>query len=223
MSLNMQTRSSGYQFVRASKRRPDRPRCFAVALPEDCYEHIPQRLTEALQGWDACYGDLVNNLGEGDYRNQGLYIHTGKKVVGLSDHITDKGTIPSFFEVGKLHPIYKTPIPFYYWRGELDPEYEDKEKDEDLNRQICAHSEMYWNHYEFRDQLLQNINREMKRTWCQAYGMTLVICFEFTEPEEFIEQIKLNQTYSYTILANESTDQQMVVEYMGIDFGSTVN
>jgi hypothetical protein len=215
----MQTRSSGYQFVRASKRRPDRPRCFAVNLPAESYEHIPERLTEALQGWDACYGDLVNNLGEGNYRNQGLYIHTGKKVVELSTDITAYGTIPPIFEVGKRHPIFKTPIPFYYWRGEADPDYEEEEQDEDINRRICSHSEMYWNHYEFRDPLLQNINYEQAETWCQAYGMTLVIEFSFMKPEEFIDMIKLNRTYEYEIRSDKSTNQRMVVAFLGADFG----
>lgn len=180
----------------------------------DSYEIEP--VDAAIRGKGAVYGDLIYNREVGGYRNHGVYIYNGTNVVNLSDHITAYGTLPPMFVVGTPHPIYKTPIPFLYWRGELNPDYKDEEKDEDLSVRISAHSEMYWNAYEFHQELLANLNRESNTTWCYAYGSKLTIRIWPHDVDEFIDTIQKDQVLEYEIDGDESTENDVVVRFLGV-------
>lgn len=202
----MNTRSKGYHFVQADVRKPDRPRTFRVQLPEQCYAQIPLRLTEALQGWDACYGDMVVNEAEYGYRNQGIYMHDGYKVVELSTEITAYGTIPPCFEVGRPHPIYKTPIPFWYWRGHLHDDFAN----EDTEARIDNHCEVYWNAYKFRDELLKNATELITgwTTWCMAYGTMVTV--NFVGLDHFTVSIQEDQAYWYLLEDDQMYDNKEI-------------
>lgn len=206
---NMNTRSKGYNFVEANVRKPDQPRTFRVRLPEHCYDHIPQRLTEALQGWDACYGDMVVNEAEYGYRSAGIYMHDGHKVIELSTDITPYGTIPPCFEVGRPHPIYKTPIPFWYWRCHTHDDFANEDKD----ARIDNHCEVYWNAYRFRAELLQNVTTGQS-TWCRAYDTLVTI--NFLDLDDFTTSIQEDQADSYNIQEDQTYNKnEITLEFVG--------
>lgn len=94
------------------------------------------------QGADLVKGDLVIFDADTGYRNLGVTIYDGNKIIDLSDEPDEYGTLPQIFRV------IEDGVPVDYWS--------DRDKT-DTGRGITHNSIVWFDHSEVLQQCLQNI------------------------------------------------------------------
>jgi len=106
--------------VKASVRVEDQPRRYIVDIGDEHEDRwrdqvTVELLTTAVLPHDPKWGDFITVRQASTYRNQGLYLFDGKKVVDLCHCVDDYGALPPNFQMGMPHPVTGKPIPFDYW------------------------------------------------------------------------------------------------------------
>lgn len=97
------------------------------------------------------WGDLVR-FSNGDYRNDGLVIFDGEKLIDLSPYPDDYGTLPSEFRVLIPHPETKEIIPLGYWH------LHHNEVTNETTEGICHNDYVWLDHSRVGEELIRNLH-----------------------------------------------------------------
>jgi hypothetical protein len=97
------------------------------------------------------WGDLVR-FSNGDYRNDGLVIFNGEKLIDLSPYPDDYGTLPSEFRVLVPHPETKEIIPLGYWH------LHHNEVTNETTEGICHNDYVWLDHSRVGEELIRNLH-----------------------------------------------------------------
>lgn len=130
---------------------------------------------------DLVKGDLVlfdSNIG---YRNEGVAIFNGDKIVELSDDVDDYGSVPQELRV------IEDGVPINYW-AYLD--------DTDIGRGITHNSIVWFNHMLVQDQCLRNItyttvgkSKSTFLTWFNYSGQQYHIIYCYADADSIYDDL----------------------------------
>lgn len=125
-------------------------------LEEEELDAILKYLQE--NNYDFKYGDLIELLQYSGYRNQGIYIFDGKKIINLEDDPDDYGTLPRIFKVLQKNEYGFIPS-ICYWHNNFETTYseDDDTSDIDLSRRIEHNSCVWFDHQKYIDAIKANI------------------------------------------------------------------
>lgn len=102
---------------------------------------------------DLQWGDLVVFANTIAYRNDGLTIFDGEKLVDLFPEPDEYGSLPPNFRVLEKHPVTDQVVPITYWhRGDLRD-----------SRFITHNSIVWFDHRKFSKELLSNLTYDETR------------------------------------------------------------
>lgn len=151
------------------------------------------------------FGDLVYNVEVGGYRNDGLYIYDGEKLLDLDNKKDDYGHLPQKFRVLEKHPTHDFIIPPTYWAGCGG------------QRGVDHNSIVWFDHTQKRNELLGNITYGKLKcgkyavyTFCVLDGQKYMIVYNFQGDED--AEYKYNEE---TFELGDQLKQQLITKFRG--------
>ena len=121
-----------------------------VTLEDEAHPN-EEELEQALdyltsQGIAPRFGDLIEFEGNSGYRNNGIAIFDGRKIIDLDAEPDDYGTLPQCFRVLEINPT-GVRFPIRYWHNLTGEDW----------RGIEHNYYVWFDHRPYRDQLIDNV------------------------------------------------------------------